>query len=51
MQDLPGSTMYGRFISQVDRLKVLSEHELDQLVAESSLSQESAIGQQRAVRL
>lgn len=32
--DLPGSTMYGRFLSQVDRLGVLPEHELDQLVAE-----------------
>jgi len=32
--DLPGSTMYGRFLSQVDRLGVLPEQELDQLVAE-----------------
>ena len=32
--DLPGSNMYGRFLSQVDRLGVLPVHELDQLVAE-----------------
>lgn len=32
--DLPGSIMYGRFLSQVDRLGVLPEQELDQLVDE-----------------
>lgn len=32
--DLPGSNMYGRLLSQVDRLGVLPEHQLDQLVAE-----------------
>lgn len=32
--DLPGATMYGRFLSQVDRSGVLPSHELDRLVAE-----------------